>query len=70
VHAAVQGQTLKLYEVAKKLSDATGGEVSVAELCETDALEEATVEKSSSESGETPVVDPEKLEGRAAGSCT
>ncbi len=34
VHNAVKGQLIKQYDVAKKLSDATGGLVTVADLCE------------------------------------
>jgi hypothetical protein len=32
-----RGETLRRYDVAKTLSDATGGAVSVADLCEPDA---------------------------------
>lgn len=34
VHAAAGGELLKTYAAAKALSEATGGAVSIAELCE------------------------------------
>jgi hypothetical protein len=34
VHRALNGKPLKMYEKAKALSDATGGAVTVKELCE------------------------------------
>jgi hypothetical protein len=34
VHACCKGELIKLYETAKRLSAATDGAVSVAELCE------------------------------------
>jgi hypothetical protein len=37
VHNAVKGQLIKQYDVAKKLSEATDGKVTIAELCEAQA---------------------------------
>ena len=34
VHRALKGQPVSRYETAKRISDATGGVVSIAELCE------------------------------------
>lgn len=52
---AAKGE-LKLYDVAKKLSDATGGEVSVAELCEPPPAPKARRKRA--KSGEMPAVVP------------
>ena len=34
VHAASKGEAIKLYETARRISEATGGEVSIEELCD------------------------------------
>ena len=34
IHAAFRGEPVRLYETARKISEATHGQVSVAELCE------------------------------------
>lgn len=46
VLAGVEGK-LKRYDVAKKISDATGGEVTVAELCEPASVERESAPESS-----------------------
>lgn len=45
-HDVLNGHALKRYDIAKKISDATGGKVSVADLCE-----QAIVEQSAREHG-------------------
>lgn len=37
IHDHLNGRPIRKYETAKRISDATGGKVSVAELCEVDA---------------------------------
>lgn len=34
IHDVLNGKPIKRYETAKRISEATGGKVSVAELCE------------------------------------
>jgi hypothetical protein len=34
IHDVLNGKPIKKYETAKRISDATGGRVTVAELCE------------------------------------
>ncbi len=59
---AKKGELLKRYDLAQRLSDATGGAVSVAELCSPPSEPE---QKSSSESGEHDAVDPARSEPAA-----
>lgn len=50
IHALVRGASRATYETARLIEDATGGQVTVAELCAPDALSEEAINDGNEES--------------------
>lgn len=46
LHDVLNGKPIRLYETAKKISEATGGKVGIADLCEADPSIETKVDDS------------------------